>query len=345
MKSHHCIYFENSLDMSKIPSESVDLVVTSPPYPMIAMWDELFSARNEEVGNSLDKNNGIKAFELMHGILDSVWMELWRVVKDNGFVCINIGDATRNLNEVFSLYPNHARVISKMLGLGFNPIPGILWSKLSNAPNKFMGSGMLPPGAYVTMEHEHILIFRKGGKREFTTNIEKGRRRESAFFWEERNVWFSDIWTDLRGMNQKLSDAETRKRSASFPFELPYRLINMFSLKGDTVLDPFLGIGTTSLAAISTGRNSIGYELETGFKDMIFSGIDKIIPVANGMVDRRIENHLSFVEERKALGKEVKHINKHYNFPVVTKQETDLVLEKLVSVKKDSKNLIEVKYI
>lgn len=344
MKTEHSIFFENSRDLSKIPSETIDLVVTSPPYPMIPMWDELFSQHNVEIGNAL-KNNGIEAFELMHGVLDVVWMELWRVVKNHGFVCINIGDATRSLNDVFSLYPNNSRIITKMLSLGFNVMPEILWSKLSNAPNKFMGSGMLPAGAYVTMEHEHILIFRKGGKREFKTDIEKRRRRESAFFWEERNIWFSDIWTDLRGMPQKLSDAETRKRSASFPFELPYRLINMLSLKGDTVLDPFLGVGTTTLAAISAGRNSIGYELETEFENIILSGVDKIIPFANQVVDRRVENHNSFIKERQKTGKEIKHINKHYNCPVVTKQETDLVLEKVDSVKQSSKNTIEVKYI
>lgn len=345
MKSIHHVYFKNSQNMSNIPSDSVALVVTSPPYPMIKMWDELFSDQNVRIGKSLSDENGMAAFELMHKNLDSVWNETWRVVKNGGFVCINIGDATRTLNDVFALYPNHSRIVSHMLKLGFNALPEILWRKQTNAPNKFMGSGVLPAGAYVTLEHEHILIFRKGGKRNFKINSEKINRRESSFFWEERNLWFSDIWMDLKGTFQKLSDEKTRKRSAAFPFEIPYRLINMFSVKGDTVLDPFLGIGTTMLAAIAACRNSIGYELQQGFQNLIFSGINNIVLYSNERIDKRIEKHLSFVKERIKNGKEFKYINKYYNFSVITRQETELILNKLISVKQYSKNQIKAAYL
>ena len=104
-----------------------------------------------------------------------------------------------------------------------------------------MGSGMLPAGAYVTLEHEYILIVRKGSKREFKTEVEKENRRESALFWEERNVWYSDVWTDIKGTEQKLPKAMSRLRSAAFPFELAYRLINMYSVKGDVILDSISG--------------------------------------------------------------------------------------------------------
>ena len=103
---------------------------------------------------------------------------------------------------------------------------------------------MYPGGAYVTLEHEYILILRKNGKRKFTTQPEKQNRRESAYFWEERNIWFSDIW-DLKGIRQDIQQKDIRTRSAAFPFELAYRLINMYSVFGDTILDPFLGTGTT----------------------------------------------------------------------------------------------------
>lgn len=343
MKSTHYIYFENSQNMSNISSESIDLVITSPPYPMIAMWDELFCQQNPSIKKALSEKNGLMAFKLMHDYLDIVWQETWRVLKNGGFICINIGDATRTIDN-FMLYPNHSRIISKMLQLGFTPLPEILWRKQTNAPNKFMGSGMLPAGAYITLEHEHILIFRKGSKREFKNDSEKINRRNSSYFWEERNIWFSDIWTDLKGTLQNLSDDKVRKRSAAFPFELPYRLINMFSVKGDTVLDPFWGIGTTTHAAIAACRNSIGYELETKFMDLILAELDNIVVYSNQRIRQRIETHLSFIEERIKQGKEFKHINNYYNFPVITKQETELFFHQLNSVKQLNQTQLEAVY-
>ena len=344
VKTTHQIIFENSNNMADILSGSVDLVVTSPPYPMIEMWDEMFSEQSPEISRALKDKNGPLAFELMHKILDATWSDLWRVVKKGGIVCVNIGDATRTLDGNFALYPNHSRIMSQMLKTGFAALPGILWRKQTNAPNKFMGSGMLPPGAYVTLEHEFILVFRKGGRREFRKDDEKMNRRKSAFFWEERNAWFSDIWTDLRGTVQNLPDSKIRKRSAAFPFDLPYRLIQMFSVKGDTVSDPFLGTGTTLFAAMAACRNFVGYELEQGFRDLIFSGADHIVSYANERIAKRTENHLRFVKERTREKGEFKHINRHYHFPVVTQQEKELLLNQLVSVEKIDENRMEAAY-
>ncbi|QTA84816.1 DNA-methyltransferase [Desulfonema magnum] len=344
METTHHIIFENSNNMVGIPSDSVDLVVTSPPYPMIEMWDEMFSGQNRKIHEALNNQDGSQAFELMHKELDAVWNDVRRILKKGGFVCINIGDATRTLNGNFALYPNHSRIVSQMLRTGFTALPEILWRKQTNAPNKFMGSGMLPAGAYVTLEHEFILIFRKGEKREFKKNTEKTERRKSSYFWEERNVWFSDIWTDLKGTSQHLSDTKIRKRSAAFPFEVPYRLINMFSVKGDTVLDPFLGIGTTTYAAMAACRNSVGYELESGFRDLIFSGADKIVPYSNKRISKRITSHLDFVKQRfKAKGR-FRHINNNYNFPVITQQEKELIFNELISVTIKDKDVIEITY-
>ncbi len=97
----------------------------------------------------------------MHDILNRAWEECHRVLSDNGFVCINIGDATRTLGKEFRLFPNHAAIIDFFLKKGCCALPDIHWRKPTNAPNKFMGSGMYPAGAYVTYEHEYILIFRK----------------------------------------------------------------------------------------------------------------------------------------------------------------------------------------
>jgi DNA modification methylase len=344
MKTSHQIIFDNSNNMNNIPSESISLVVTSPPYPMIKMWDEMFISQNPAIGNALKRQKGPDAFELMHRILDDVWNEVYRVLMNGGIACINIGDATRTINNNFSLYQNHTRIMSYLLKLGFSALPAILWRKQTNAPNKFMGSGMLPPGAYVTLEHEYLLIVRKGQKREFKTPKDKQIRRQSAFFWEERNVWFSDIWLDVKGASQNLFDNKVRNRSAAYPFEVPYRLINMFSVKGDTVLDPFLGIGTTMYAAMTAGRNSIGFELDKDLRDSIRSRLDTIIFYSNELINNRLSFHLSFLNEKYKTGKEFKYLNKHYGFPVVTNQEKELLINSVVKAKETNNNNFEIIY-
>jgi DNA modification methylase len=291
----------------------------------------------------LKKGDGKTAFELMHKELDKVWKEVYRVLKEGGFACINIGDATRTIDGEFRLYANHSRILQYCLKLGFSPLPEILWRKQTNAPNKFMGSGMLPAGAYVTLEHEFILILRKGVKRQFNTKEEKLHRQKSAFFWEERNVWFSDVWEDLKGTKQNNIDKKIRERSGAYPFELPYRIINMLSLREDTVLDPFLGTGTTTAAAMAIGRNSIGIEIDSKFKDQIFSRFRTIVAFSNQMIENRIRNHLNFVQERtKAVGG-LGYVSKHYGFPVMTSQETEIFFDELSKiVEKD--NVVEVEY-
>lgn len=346
MNTTHKIIIGAAQNMEQLNDNSIELVVTSPPYPMIEMWDEIMANQNPEIKAALDKNDGAKAFELMHLELDKVWKEVDRVLSPGGFACINIGDATRTINGEFALYPSHSRIISAFQKLGVPNLPNILWRKQTNAPNKFMGSGMLPSGAYVTLEHEWILIFRKGGKRQFKTEAEKLRRKKSSFFWEERNVWFSDLW-DLKGTKQKIDNSETRKRSAAYPFELPYRLINMYSLQGDTVLDPFLGTGTTSLAAIAANRNSIGYEIDPMFLNIIKENIASTpITFYNSFIQNRIDQHINFINERNADAKkgEVKHYNEFLNLPVMTNQETDIEFLFLSDVDEDNLNRIVASY-
>jgi len=125
---------------------------------------------------------------------------------------------------------------------------------------------------------------------------------------------------------------------------MPYRLINMFSVKGDTVVDPFLGIGTTMLAAMASGRNSIGYEVEAGFYDTISSSIDSLAEVANQRIRNRIENHFAFVEQRVPFKGKFKHKNRHYGFPVITLQEKDLLLNQVLSVGNIDNERVEIEY-
>ena len=327
METEHTTVFGDARNMTTILDESIQLMVTSPPYPMIEMWDEGFGKSNPSITDALNAEEGWKAFELMHEILDEIWAECFRVLCQSGFACINIGDATRSIGGEFALYTNRARIDMKMIELGFTPLPSIIWRKQSNAPNKFMGSGTLPAGAYVTHEHEHILIYRKGGKRQFKTPEEKQNRRESAFFWEERNAWFSDVWGNLKGTRQNLGDDVNRERSAAYPYELPFRIIAMYSVKGETVLDPFMGTGSTHAAALALGRNSIGYEIDPSLKKTIEISMANAVGWGRERQQARLNDHAEFVKEREESGKEIKHFNENHQMKVMSAQEKELIIE------------------
>ena len=341
LKTSHKIIIGDAGAMSEIEDCSVDLVITSPPYPMIQMWDDQFSQVNPKISDALSEGNGALAFEYMHQQLDTVWNEAYRILKPGGTACINIGDATRSLNGHFQLFPNHARIITKFLNLGYSQLPAILWRKPTNAPNKFMGSGMLPSGAYVTLEHEYILIFRKDNKRQFDQH-QKNIRRESAYFWEERNLWFSDVWFDLRGSSQKLNGRT--KRSGAYPLELPFRLINMFSIHGDMIVDPFLGSGTTMVASMCSARNSIGYELDHSLQPAILEKIADVPNIANTIIGDRLDAHYRFIRERQRTKGQLKHTNRHYGFPVMTRQEVDLRLPLIENIQYQSNSKFQIGY-
>lgn len=257
MKTKHLLVIGNSQSLEEIKDRNIPihLIVTSPPYPMIAMWDKQFS---ELSANSYEK---------MHDLLTKVWKQCYDVLVDGGLMCINIGDATRKIDgDGFRLYPNHAKITEHCGKIGFTTLPYILWKKPTNKPNAFLGSGFLPPNAYVTLDCEYILIFRKGNLRKFDEDG-KQKRRDSTYTKEERDKWFSQIWDDIKGAKQNRSGIE--RRTAAYPEELVRRLIRMFSIKGETVLDPFVGTGTTMKVAREFGRNSIGYEIDNELADFI----------------------------------------------------------------------------
>ena len=223
--------------LTTLSDKSVHLVVTSPPYPMIKKWDELF---------------GTTDFDLQHYHLDTVWEELYRLLIPGGICCINIGDATRSIDGNFECYPNYARVVNYLKHIvGFTPLIPIIWKKISNRPNAFLGSGMLPPNAYVSQDCEYIAIFRKGRLRKFPPKDKV--RYESMYTKEERDKWFQQIW--------EIQGARGAKKTSAFPEEIPYRLVRMFSIIGDTVLDPFSGTGTTGRVVEELKRKFIGVEI------------------------------------------------------------------------------------
>jgi DNA modification methylase len=269
MQTQHRIIMANSQKMPEIVDSTIHLMVTSPPYPLIKMWDTQFAATNPKISKLWQKLEAdgeeetvTQIYDAMHETLASTWRETHRVLVDGGIACINIGDATRTVNGKFRLFPNHSRVIEHCEKAGFTTLPYILWKKPTTKPKykgkgAFLGSGFLPPNAYVTLDCEFILIFRKGKLRQFPPNDPK--RYESAFTKKQRDEWFTQIW-DVIGTRQTTSQLE--RRTAAYPEEIANRLIHMFSVKGDTVLDPFLGSGTTTKLAMQNGRNSVGYETD-----------------------------------------------------------------------------------
>jgi len=223
-------------NMCEVEDESVHLVITSPPYPMIKKWDKMF---------------GIVNFQYQHMQLLHSWTECKRVLVDGGIMCINIGDATRSMDKHgFYCFPNYAKVALDMFLMGMKPLIPILWKKISNRPNAFLGSGMLPPNGYISQDHEYIAIFRKGNLRKFP--VKDPNRYASSFTKEERDLWFQQTWN--------IQGAKGAKNTSAWPNEIPYRLIKMFSVIGDTVLDPFCGSGSSMKIAEENGRIGIGYD-------------------------------------------------------------------------------------
>jgi len=321
----HKLLFSDSRHLDALGESTVDLVVTSPPYPMIEMWDSPFSENNPEIASALGSNDGTAAFELMHKELDRTWDHVVRLLKPGGWACINIGDATRTIGDNFQLFSNHTRITQALIARGLRSLPLIIWRKQTNAPNKFMGSGMLPAGAYVTLEHEYILLFRKGKRRLFLNESDMVNRKKSSFFWEERNVWFSDVW-DFKGTRQPLNHSSLRERSAAFPFELAYRLILMYSARNDLILDPFLGTGTTTFAAMATERSSVGIEIDPNFRQLIHGSLPDVPRIANEYISRRLTSHVAFLKTYESEKGITKHVNLNYGFNVVTSQERNIQL-------------------
>lgn len=241
--------------MRSISNGSVALVVTSPPYPMIPQWDALFSAL------------GARTYPAMLRVLADAWVECYRVLVPGGILAVNIGDALRSTDGEFRLWPNQAETVVAATRAGFRPLPYVLWKKPTNKPNAFLGSGFLPPNAYVTLDCEFVLVFRKGSRRRFPPH--DAARAASRFERSERDTWFSQIWSDVKGAPQP----GTGGRTGAFPAAIPERLVRMFSLVGETVLDPFAGTGTTLWAAAKWGRDAIGVERDpVAFEGMAATG-------------------------------------------------------------------------
>lgn len=179
-----------------------------------------------------------------------------------------------------------------------------------------MGSGTAPPNQYVTLDHEHILVFRKGENPESDPS--------SSYFWNERNRWFSDIW-DVGGDAQQTTG--DRDVAASFPLEVPLRLILMYSSRGDLVLDPFGGTGTTGVAAAVAGRDSVCYDIDESMRQDWKTGLSQTPAISEWWIEHRIRNHIDTVRGRNPAYK-----NTHHETSVMTQPEEELRLHRVDEV-------------
>jgi modification methylase len=247
--SDHRIVRGDARDLSFLADRSVHLVVTSPPYFDLKRYASDSSCQLGDVHD----------YERFLDELDRVWRECARVLVPGGRVCCVVGAITiaRRVGGRHHVLPLPADIQVRSRSLGLDNLTPIIWLKVSNITleasnsSRFLGKPNLPNGI-VKNDFETIVMLRKpGGYRQPTAEMEATSRIEDKDYVR----WFAPIWSDITG-------ASTRDHPAPYPVELAYRLIRMFSFTGDTVLDPFLGSGTTTLAAIRAGRNSVGIEAE-----------------------------------------------------------------------------------
>jgi DNA modification methylase len=249
----HRIRVADARDLSWIRSGSVHLVVTSPPYWTLKKYRD----HKGQMGD-------IEDYEAFHDELDKVWRECIRVLVPAGRICCVVGDVCvpRKKGGRHHVMPLHADIQVRARRLGLDVLTPVLWYKIANGMTEAEGNGAgfygkpYQPGAVIKNDMEHILFLRKGSQYRSVGTMQKVL---SMLTKQEMQLWFRSFWADIKG-------ASTRGgHPAPYPPELAERLIRMFSFAGDTVLDPFLGTGSTTIAAIRAGRNSIGSEIDPAY--------------------------------------------------------------------------------
>jgi site-specific DNA-methyltransferase (adenine-specific) len=248
LETEHHIYFEHAKNISKLEDKSVHLVVTSPPY-----WNIKDYGNENQIGFNDSLQEYLES-------LNQIWGECIRVLHNGCKLCINIGDQFLRAikkKRVYQIVPLHAYIINNILRDYKEQVVylgSINWNKVSTSNTsgggKVMGSIYYPRNGYFFINREYIIVFRKLKK---DPRPEKRFKEVSRISLKEWRTFFKDTW-NFSGINQDIHDA-------MFPEELPRRLIRMYSFVGDTVLDPFLGSGTTTKVASKLGRSSVGFEI------------------------------------------------------------------------------------
>lgn len=263
-RTWHKIIIGDSRHMDEVKNETVHLVITSPPY-----WQLKDYGSKDQIGFNDSYQDYIDN-------LNKVWKECYRVLHPGCRLCVNIGDqfARAIFYGRYKVIPIRTEIIKYCESIGFDYMGAVIWQKVTTCQTtggaSVMGSYPYPRSGIIKIDYEFILIFKKLGR---PPQVSKEVKEKSKLTNEEWNKYFNGHW-NFPGEKQN-------GHIAMFPLELPRRLIKMFSFCEDTVLDPFLGSGTTSRAALYLGRNSIGYEINKGFLDTIKSkiGIQKELPL------------------------------------------------------------------
>ena len=248
LKTTHKIITGDSRQMNLIPDKSVHLVITSPPY-----WQLKDYGTENQIGFH-------ESYESYINNLNLVWKESYRVLHPGCRLCINIGDqfARSVYYGRYKVIPIRTEIIKFCETIGFDYMGAVIWQKVTTCNTTggatIMGSFPYPRNGILKLDYEFILLFKKQG---MPPQPNKEQKELSAMTKDEWNTYFSGHWY--------FAGAKQDGHIAMFPDELPSRLIKMFAFAGDTVLDPFLGSGTTSLAARNLGRNSVGYEINPDF--------------------------------------------------------------------------------
>ena len=246
------IYLGDSRAMTEVDDASIDLVVTSPPY-----WQIKDYGVPGQIGYGQSLHEYLKD-------LYRTWRECFRVLREGARLCINIGDqfARASVYGRYKVIPLHAEFINQCESIGFDFMGAIIWQKKTTMNPSggavVMGSYPFPPNGIVEIDYEFIQIFKKPGK---SKKVSKEIKAASRLTKEEWKEYFAGHWY--------FGGARQVGHEAMFPEELPRRLIKMFTFVGDTVLDPFLGSGTTVKAALDLGRNAVGYEINPDFLEAI----------------------------------------------------------------------------
>lgn len=258
LRNHHRIICADARDFSELPGEGiVHLVLTSPPY-----WD-LKAYHHDRGGKQLGHVTDREEFL---SELGRVWRNCYRALVPGGRLCVVVGDVCRSRRKHGRHWvdPLHAYIQVQCQDIGFDPLAPIIWSKIANVATEVKGNGAgflgkpYEPNAIVKNDIEFVLLFRKPGEYRHPT---QEQRDLSVISKPDFKTWFQQVWTDIPGEQQ-------REHPAPFPVEVARRLIGMFSFVGDTVLDPFLGTGTTTLAAMDMFRSSVGFEIEPRYVEV-----------------------------------------------------------------------------
>jgi len=288
MKTKHKIIIGDSRWMKEISNESLHLIITSPPY-----WQLKDYGKENQIGFN-------DTYEEYINNLNLVWNECHRVLHKGSRLCINIGDqfARSVYYGRYKVIPIRTEIIKFCESVGFDYMGAIIWQKVTTCNTTggatIMGSFPYPRNGILKLDYEFILIFKKYGN---SPKVSKKIKEQSKLTQEEWNQYFTGHW-NFPGEKQD-------KHLAMFPEELPRRLIKMFSFVDDTILDPFLGSGTTTLAAKNLDRNSIGYEINEDFipiiKEKIRLNESIISQDVTFEIIRQKETEINFEEEIKKL--------------------------------------------